>query len=181
MEFRALAAADLPLLQRWLARPHVSEWWQPTPTLAELTDEYLPRLAMDVLPLDAEAGVTQYLVYDDGEAVGYIQAYRVMGRPGEAGHSPDGWWPDETDPGALGIDQFIGLPERLGQGLGTRMVRAFVEWLFLDARVTSVQVDPHPDNQRAIAAYRKVGFREVDVVQTPDGPALLLRLARQRW
>jgi len=129
---------------------------------------------MDVLPLDAAAGVTQYLVYDDGEAVGYIQAYRVMG-------DTDGWWPDETAPGALGIDQFIGLPERLGQGLGTRMVRAFVEWLFLDARVTSVQVDPHPNNERAIATYRKLGFREVDriAVQTPDGPALLLRLARR--
>ncbi len=101
-----------------------------------------------------------------------MQAYRVMA------HQADGGWLDETDPCALGIDQLIAMPDRLGQGLGTRMVRAFLARLFADPRVTSVQVDPDPTNARAIAAYRKAGFRDVSVVTTQDGPALLMRITR---
>jgi RimJ/RimL family protein N-acetyltransferase len=171
--FHALTEADLPLLHAWLGRPHVTEWWEPAPTLAEVRDDYLPRLAPpDLRPLDAPAGVVQYLAHEGGVPFAYVQAYRVMA------HQADGWWLDETDPCALGTDQFIGLPDRLGQGLGTRMLEAFLAFLFADPRVTSVQVDPAPDNARAIAAYRKAGFRDVGVVETLDGPALLLRIRR---
>jgi RimJ/RimL family protein N-acetyltransferase len=40
------------------------------------------------------------------------------------------------------------------------------------------QTDPSPDNARAIACYRKAGFRDIGVIATPDGPALLMRIAR---
>jgi RimJ/RimL family protein N-acetyltransferase len=50
--------------------------------------------------------------------------------------------------------------------------------LFLDPRVTKIQTDPDPTNERAVACYRKVGFRDVGLVETLDGPALLMRLAR---
>lgn len=172
--FRPLAEADLPLLHAWLARPHVREWWPDAEeSLAEVRAAYLPRLAgAATRPLDAAAGVQQYLACEGGEPFGFIQAYRVTA------HQADGWWPDERDPGALGIDQFIGEAERLGQGLGTRMIRAFLEFLFADPRVTKVQTDPAPQNERAAACYRRAGFREVGVVETPDGPALLLRVTR---
>lgn len=171
--FRALSESDLPLMQDWLSRPHVTEWWEPAPTLEEVREDYLPRLApQSVLPLDAPAGVVQYLAYEAGVPFAFVQAYRVMA------HQAEGWWPDETDPHALGVDQFIGLPERLGQGLGTRMLQAFVAFLFQDPRVSRLQTDPAPTNARAIACYRKVGFRDVGVVETLDGPALLMRLTR---
>lgn len=172
--FRPMTEADLPLMHDWLGRPHVRAWWADAEeTLAEVRAAYLPRLAgPEVLPLDAPAGVTQYLAYEGEAPLGYLQAYRVMA------HQAEGWWPDETDPTALGIDQFIGLPDRLGQGLGTRMVRAFLAFLFADPRVTKVQTDPDPANGRAIACYRKAGFQDVGVVATPDGPALLMRADR---
>lgn len=167
--FRALAEADLPLLHTWLTRPHVAEWWQPTPTLDELRDEYLPCLAeAGILPLDAPGGAIVYFACEDGKPFGFIQAYRVMAA------QADGWWLDETDPCALGIDQFIADSDRLGQGLGTRMIRAFLEFLFADPRVTRVQTDPDPTNARAVACYRKAGFRDVSRVETPDGQALLM-------
>lgn len=172
--FRPLAEADFPLLLAWLSRPHVREWWDDAEqTLAEVACEYLPRLAdAATRPLDAPAGVQQYLACEAGMPFGFIQAYRVMA------HQAEGWWPDETDPCALGIDQYIGDPERLGQGLGSRMVRAFLEFLFADPRVSQVQTDPDPTNARAVACYRKAGFRDAGVVTTPDGPALLMRAHR---
>lgn len=171
--FRALTEADLPLLHSWLVRPHVTEWWEEAPTFEEVCADYLPRLApQSVGALDAPAGVVQYLACEDGVPFGYAQAYRVMA------HQADGWWPDETDPFALGVDQLIGLEERLGQGLGTRMLRAFVDFLLLDARVTTIQTDPEPTNARAIAAYRKAGFSANGLVTTLDGPAMLMRVTR---
>ena len=88
--------------------------------------------------------------------------------------SGDGWWESEQDPGVRGIDQFLADPGQLGRGLGTSMVRAFVERLFAEPAVTRVQVDPSPANARAIRCYEKAGFRPVGEVRTPDGPALLM-------
>lgn len=171
--FRPLTEADLPRLHEWVNRPHVRAWWDGDQTLEEVWAMYQPFVTDPAtLPLDAAAGVIQYFAYEGGgEPFGFIQTYRVMA------HQADGWWVEETDPHALGIDQFIADPARLGQGLGTRMVRAFVAMLFTDPRVSTIQTDPDPLNGRAVACYRKAGFRDVGVVDTPDGPALLMRVS----
>lgn len=173
ISFRPMTESDLALMHTWLCRPHVAEWWAPTPTLDEVREDYLPHVADGaLLPLDAPSGTIPYFSYRDGEPFGFIQAYRVMA------HQKDGWWLDETDPFALGIDQLIGEPTLLGQGIGTQMIKAFVARLFSDPRGTTIQTDPDPKNARAIACYRKVGFRDVGVVTTLDGPALLMTIAR---
>jgi len=119
-------------------------------------------------PLIAGQSTTRaYVVLGDGCPVGYIQSYVALG-------SGDGWWPDERDPGVRGIDQFLASPEHLGRGLGSAMVRAFVERLFADPAVTRIQTDPSPHNRRAIRCYEKAGFHATREVDTPDGPALLM-------
>ena len=105
--------------------------------------------------------------------VGYIQSYDVMRA------NPD-WWKEETDPGARGIDQFLANAADLGHGLGTSMVRAFVEFLFQDPAVTQIQTDPDPRNARAVRCYEKAGFHTVKEVDTPDGRALLMICNRLR-
>ena len=161
-DFVFLREADFPLLHTWLQRAHVSAWW-PTPTVDELRADYF----------GPEADPTQaFIAWHEGEPTGFIQCYKVM-------HSGDGWWPDETDPGARGIDQFLADGARLGQGLGRAMIRAFVQKMFRDPAVTVIQTDPQPGNERAIRCYRAAGFRDVGVVDTPDGPALLMRLRRE--
>lgn len=161
--FEPVEPADLPMLREWLGRPHVRAWWGEPPTLEELEADLREDLAGDQ--------VRGYVARHRGEPAGFIQCYRVMGE--------DGWWTDETDPGARGIDQYLADGARLGQGLGRAMVRAFVAWVFEnDVQATVVQTDPHPDNHRAIACCRAAGFTEVGEVQTPDGPALLMRVRR---
>jgi RimJ/RimL family protein N-acetyltransferase len=160
ISFRPLTLTDLPLLHEWLARPHVAEWWGPPASLAEVEQEFGP--------LTSDRSTTRpYLVLGDGAAIGYIQSYVAMG-------SGDGWWPDEQDPGVRGVDQFLAHPEQLGRGLGTAMVRAFVQQLFADPAVTRIQTDPSPRNRRAIRCYEKAGFHAVGEVDTPDGRALLM-------
>ena len=160
LTFRPLRPADLPTLHEWLIRPHVAEWWQPTPSLAELEEEYAGRFA-------GTSDVKPYIALADGSPIGYIQSYTAMG-------SGEGWWADEQDPGVRGIDQFLANADDLGRGLGSLMVRTFVAELFADPEVTKVQTDPSPQNRRAIRAYEKAGFRPLGEIDTPDGRALLM-------
>lgn len=62
--------------------------------------------------------MVQYLAYKVGEPFVFVQAYRVMAHQAEGGRTR------LIRVLALGVDQFIVLPERLGQGLGTRMLKA---------------------------------------------------------
>jgi len=163
--FRPLTEADLPALTEWRNRPHVVEWYGGTgPSLDDIQRKYRPRIA-DGAP------VSPYFAYLDGRPIGYIQSYVAMS-------VGNGWWEDETDPGVRGTDQFLANEDELGQGLGTRMVSAFVERLFSDPEVSAIQVDPAPDNAPAICCYEKAGFRRVDEIVTPDGPAVLMVLRR---
>lgn len=165
---RPMQEGDLPMLHTWLNREHIVHWWGgERPSLDEVKACYLPRAL-------AEEGVTPYVALLDGVPFAYVQSYVAMGSGG-------GWWEDETDPGVRGIDQSIADAGLLGQGLGTRLVRAVLDHLFDDPAVTRVQTDPAPDNARAIRCYEKAGFRRVAIVQTPDGPALYMDCDRLRW
>jgi aminoglycoside 6'-N-acetyltransferase Ib len=164
-DFKLLTESDLDLLFDWLNRPHVAEWWDGPLSLAEVRDKYLPRLA-------ADSSVRAYIAHLDGAPVGFIQSYVAMA------DQASGWWTDETDPGTVGIDQFLADAENLEKGIGTEMVTQFVELLFHDRKVTKIQADPAPANSRAIRCYEKAGFNKAGVVHTPDGPALLMTIER---
>ena len=159
--FRRLTRADLPLLVEWLARPHVAEWWGAPSAADDIEREYGP-IADGTGPHHA------YLAIQAGAPIGFIQSYVP------ALCHDEGWWLDEHDASVRGIDQFLADGSRLGRGLGTTMVRAFVTHLFADRTVTRIQTDPEPANTRAIRCYEKAGFRQVREVVTLDGPAVLM-------
>jgi aminoglycoside 6'-N-acetyltransferase Ib len=161
LRFERLTEANLPMLAEWLNRPHVAEWWADCQTLAEVREQILTD----------DSTVLPYIAYLESLPIGYIQSYVAT----DAG---DGWWPDEHDPGMRGIDQFLADADSLGRGLGTQMVREFVQFLFEDPTVTRIQADPAPSNLRAIRCYEKAGFRRVGVVSTPDGAAMLMVIER---
>lgn len=162
--FRAVAEADLPLLQEWLTRPHVAAWWDDPGSIDQLRDDY-------VTHAHEPRATLAYIASRGGRDVGFIQCYCVMGCGG-------GWWEDETDPGARGIDQFLVDGAALSQGIGRALIRAFIQRVFADPAVTVIQTDPDPTNERAIRCYVAAGFRPVGTVATPDGDALLLKIDR---
>ena len=73
---------------------------------------------------------------------------------------------EENDPmyRHAGIDVFITAP-RHGQGLGSDAVRTLARYLIEERGHHRLTIDPAVDNERAIRAYRRVGFREVGVMR----------------
>ena len=61
----------------------------------------------------------------------------------------------------------------IGQGHGTAFIRLFVESLF-KAGAPRVVTDPNPRKSRAIRAYAKAGFKEIDRRMTISGEAILM-------
>jgi aminoglycoside 6'-N-acetyltransferase len=75
--------------------------------------------------------------------------------------------------GTRSLDQFIGEADMLGRGHGSAFIRAFTERL-LAKGTPRVVIDPDQANTRAIRAYEKAGFEKDRMVETPDGPVLLM-------
>src|SRR5437764_12896621 len=153
-QFRPVTGADLPLLQQWLNRPHVREWWgDPVHGLATI-EEHINDPAIGV-----------FVVNCNDKAIGYMQTWDPHA---EADH------PCRDQPlGTRGIDQVIGEDDLGGCGHGSAFIRAFVERLF-SAGTPRVVTDPNPRNARAIRAYVKAGFRPIDAGATVSGEALLM-------
>lgn len=154
-----MTEADLPLIETWLARPHVARWWG-------AVEQELPKIR-DALKLP---GIDPYRVDYRGRPLAYLQCYRVDAESPPALH--------DQPPGTRGIDLFIGEAERLTQGIGTAMIRAFVARLFADSDTPRVIIDPEPANLRAIRANEKAGFRYLRTVDLGWGPSHLM--ARDR-
>ena len=151
--FRRATEGDLPLLNEWIGRPHVAAWWEDAIDADDLAD---PQSRAWIVALD-------------DRPFAHLQDYAVHG----FGPHPFDYLPA----GARGTDQFIGEADLLDRGHGAAMLRHWCERLFAED-VPVVGVDPHPDNARAIAAYRRAGFVETErVLDTDWGRCLLM----ERW
>lgn len=153
------------MLLEWLARPHVAEWWGPSPTREEALEEFLPIIA-------GNPNHRVFIAHRDNRPTGLIQFYVAT-----AFHH-EGWWLDEHDPGVRGIDQFLANAGELGRGFGTEMVSAFVKMIFENPTVTRIQTDPSPGNDRAIRCYTKAGFVASHEADTPVGRGLIMYCER---
>jgi len=152
--FRPMSAPDLPMIRQWLETPEVAQWWGNAGEQYELVSGDLAHPAM-----------SQFIVTADDRPFAYLQCYDPTAWPeGGLGAQPAG---------TRGVDQFIGEPDMIGRGHGSAFIRAFVERQ-LAAGAPRVVTDPDPANTRAIRAYKKAGFIENCLVDTPDGRALLM-------
>jgi aminoglycoside 6'-N-acetyltransferase len=148
-----MSTADLPMIRRWLGTPEVVRWWGEPDQQYALVSGDLDHPDMD-----------QFVVSLDGRAFAYIQTYLLS-----TWNQGFGAHPANT----RGIDQFIGEGDMIGRGHGSRFIRGFVEGL-LGGGIPRVVTDPDPANARAVRAYENAGFERDRVVDTPDGPALLM-------
>jgi aminoglycoside 6'-N-acetyltransferase len=151
--FRPMTAGDLPLVRRWLGLPHVGEWWGDPEEQYALVSGDLDEPAMDQFIFSTAAG-----------PFAYLQCYDLTEWNSGFGPQP---------PGTRGIDLFIGEPHMIDQGHGPALIRCFVDDR-LRRGAPRIVTDPDPANGRAIRAYEKAAFERNRMVETPDGPALLM-------
>ena len=158
--FVALQESDLPLIARWLATPHVRDWWGDPAAELKNIQAHLDDPRTDPYRVDLA-----------GRPIGYLQCYRVWPDPPEAFR--------DQPPGTRGIDLFIGEPDCIGRGLGAALIAQFVAELFTATDAPRVIIDPSPENLRAIRSYRRAGFRHLRQAVTPCGPAAIMAIDRQ--
>ncbi len=162
--FKSLAPQDLPTLLSWFKEAHVAQWW-PTPEADEFFEFFLQRIR--------SKDTFAFIVHLNGQPFGYIQYYRIDRTVEKAGS----WLPqDIPEATTVGIDQFIGNKDMIGKGYGTQFIKEFITYLHSHIpELTTVIVDPEPDNTAAIKCYEKVGFIKVGTFETNHGHALLMR------
>ena len=154
--------ADYALIVRWRAMPHVHEWWDPddpAPDLDEVVRDYRPTTD----PGHATVGC---VIERRGRPIGYLQFYRWA----DWIPDPDGGEsmevPLEDDP--WGLDIYVGEPDEVGKGLGSRAVGLACRHLHRVHGARTVMLTTDVANLRAQAAYRQAGFRTVGRVLDTD-------------
>ena len=137
MTLRPVTATDVEPLVELFAVPEVAEWWP---------GENLPRLQAR-LAGGADEGMG-LVIELDGRLIGFLQ-----------------YW-EEPDPDYRHATIDIVLhPDWCNRGLGTDAVRTAARHLFEERGHHRITIDPAVINARAIASYRKVGFKEVGVMR----------------
>ena len=146
---------DVARIVAWLRDPEVGAWWH------GVTETYDERFVREHVLDDEEPHVTKAIVELDGRPIGFQQWYPLADEPGVLRE-----YGLRANDAAYGIDQFIGDSSLHGQGVGTRQVRAVVDWLVGSdgPRARRVFTDPVVENARAVRCYEKAGFAKVRIL-----------------
>lgn len=130
---RPPTADDADVLLSILLEPDVARWW-PGFDRARVLGELIAE----------RAGEEGFVIEVGGRIVGYIQDAEEL----------------EPDFRHASIDLFLATAEQ-GRGLGPEAIRVLAADLIDRRGHHRLTIDPAADNDRAIAAYAKVGFRPV--------------------
>ncbi|MFA9445809.1 GNAT family N-acetyltransferase [Egicoccus sp. AB-alg6-2] len=164
--FRPLADEDLPLLHRWLNEPGVVRWWE--------NDD----VSWDAVVRDYGSAATDpvehWLALEDGEPVAWIQCYAAADFADE--EETRQWFALGVERTAAGIDYLVGDPARRGRGLGSTVIRAFVDDVVFGRHPhwTHVCASPLAANVASWRALEKAGFAFVGTFGSAFGPCRLL-------
>src|SRR5438128_948293 len=135
------------MLWEWTRRPHVEPWWAVwlPDTQAEATREW-------VAMIEGRSPERGYLITLDSVAIGFIQSYRLAAEKEMA----DGIGLGED---AVAADLFIADQSLIGKGIGPIVVARFYLRMMDDTGLDIGIIDPEVNNQSAIRAYEKAGFK----------------------
>lgn len=127
---------DVERLTEILATPEVRRWW-PGYDINRVRSELIGHCEAVVLTIEVDGHVVGSIQYVEEPAADYRHA---------------------------SIDVFLD-PCWHGRGLGSDAVRTVARYLFHDRHHHRLAIDPAIDNVKAIACYRRVGFRDVGVMR----------------
>ncbi len=152
ISFRPLERCDFPLLQEWLAAPHVAAWWNERNDLESVEAKYGPRV-------DGAEPTNVFVIEQECKPIGWIQWYLWADYPEHARQVG-------AEPASAGIDLAIGELKMTGLGLGPVVTREFLnQFVFTNSSICAVVADPEESNLRSLHAFRKAGFNVANTVQ----------------
>jgi RimJ/RimL family protein N-acetyltransferase len=160
--FRPLREGDLPMLREWIARPHWQEWWgDPDEEIGHIRDM-----------IEGRDSTRPFIFELDGTPCGYIQVWSIQDQTEE-------WvteypWLAELPRDAVGVDLSIADAARLGKGIGSAALAAFVARLRAEGNDVII-IDPDRANTRAARAYARAGFRPVPALEGLSGDVLIMQ------
>lgn len=170
--FRRLGDEDLPLLHNWLNEPGVVRFWEgddvswpgvvaqygSAAARSKLANDY-PAFSFDEeeMAFD-EHHVEGYLAFVEGEPVGWIQCYAVEDYDDE--DEVIAWLSLGFDHTGAGIDYLVGDPLARGRGVGSAMIRAFIEDVVFrqHSQWSQVGASPVRENVASCRALQKAGL-----------------------
>lgn len=160
--FERLRRHHFQLLATWLAEPHVSRWWNHDPSPEAVEDDFGDTA-------DDREPAQDHVVLLDGEPVGIIQYCRFVDYPEYVTEMAEVYPVDET---AASIDYLIGESSCVGRGVGSGMIRAFVDRIWAtEPEISHVVVPVNSANVASWRALEKAGFHLVARGELePDNP-----------
>ena len=177
LTLRPITGADLGQLARWLAEPHVAQWWRDPAELPSVRERYLPCI-------DGTDPTEVFVIEVAGRPAGIIERYLVADDPG--------WARAVAATGAVagcaaGIDYLIGNLALTGRGYGTGVITAFTPMTFARyPEAEAVVAAPQQANVASWRALERAGYRRwwsgrLDSADPGDaGPAYLYGIRRPR-
>jgi len=151
---RPFDANDAHLLRGWLRTPEVMRWWGD------------PQQQLQVLMADLhDARMRQWIANIEDQPFAYLQAFPAHEWPqSHLLHLPDG---------TEAVDMCIGVPDLLGRGHGSALLKQFADAL-IAAGASAVAIDPDLANHRARRAYQNAGFEVDSFVESGEGPVVVM-------
>ena len=173
---RPLTRDDLPRLSRWLAEPHVAEWWRDPSDPASVAAAHLPCL-------DGTDPAEIFVIEAEGRAAGLIERYLVADDPA--------WDRAMRATGAVtgcaaGIDYLVGEPGLTGRGYATAAISLFTALTFRRyPQAGAIVAVPQQANVASWRALARAGYRrwwggQLESSDPSDaGPAYLYGVRRR--
>lgn len=164
---RPAEMTDIEILMRWDEEPHVID--------SDPDDTWDWHVELARTPAWRE----QLIAELDGRPIGVVQII-------DPALEEDHYWGEVlAEPSMSGrtfraIDIWIGEPDALGRGHGTRMMALSLARCFADPAVDAVLIDPLITNIDAQRFYRRVGFEDVGLRTFGLHDCLVMVLSRDR-
>ena len=158
-DLRPATASDASIVAGWMARPHILKWWE--------SDWPVERWAQAISEQAEGEHSIPCMIAVDGDDLGYVELYRVRhDRLAEYYAWQQHDW---------GLHVAIGDLDRLGKGLGRRLLSALAEALLrADPLCPRVVAEPDITNVRSVRAFEAAGFVTQGELELPEKRALLM-------
>lgn len=162
ISWRRVREADFPLLGTWLAEPYVARWWNHETSPEAVARDFGPGVRGEEPGEDLVASL-------DGRPFALVQRSRYADYADDFAELAA---VVDVPPATASLDYLIGVPDLVGKGVGTRLLRFAVAATWTDyPEATAIIVPVHARNIASWRVLEKAGLRRVaEVEMTPDNP-----------